>query len=129
MRIHLAKHFEKFPDRVGSLTVLEVSAAQSAPKELREESSKLMREFQSQGAAIIVEGTGFRAATIRTLIAGLYLLQRTGYPHKIAATVADGVEWLLPTLKRAGVASTMSAGELVSAVESTREKISTPRQS
>jgi hypothetical protein len=120
----ISKHFEKYP-QTASIAVLEPNAAQSPSKEFREASAALTRDFKSLAVAIVIEGEGFRAATMRTLAAGLYLINRAGYPHKIVASVDDGTRWLMAKLSPNPFGVT--AAELSRAVETTRAAIRSPR--
>ena len=60
----------------------------------------LSKGFSLLGSAIVIEGSGFAAATTRTVIAGVYLLTKKPYPHKICSTVAEGATWLSTILGR-----------------------------
>jgi len=39
------------------------------------------------------EGTGFRAAAVRSVVTGLALLAKLPYPHKVFATVDEAAAW------------------------------------
>ncbi len=107
--------------KYGSLSILEPSAVANVAADVREASARFAREFTMLGAAIIVEGSGFLPAAGRTLIAGIYLLTKKTYPHKIFAKPADGAAWLVPILAQAGVLHT--AAELLVAAEAARQAI------
>jgi hypothetical protein len=124
VRRELEKHFKKYP-QVASIAVIEPAAAQSPPKEFREATSALTRDFKSLCAAIVIEGEGFRAAASRTLIAGIYLINRAGYPHKICANTDDAANWLMAMLKPNPFRVT--AGELTRALETARAALKPPR--
>jgi hypothetical protein len=93
-------------------------AADATSKEVRDKSAELARAHPILGAAIVIEGSGFRPAATRTLVAGMYLVTKKAYPHKIVSTPAEGAEWLVPLLASAGVQHT--ANEIVLAAEKTR---------
>jgi hypothetical protein len=113
--------FELYHGKMVSLAVIEPSAADAASKEVRERSAELARANPILGAAIVIEGTGFRPAATRTLVAGMYLVTKKEYPHKIFSTAADGAEWLVPILAQVGV--TQTAEDMVAAVEAARAAI------
>lgn len=110
--------FELYHGKMVSLAVIEPSAADAASKEVREASAALARAQPILGAAIVIEGSGFRPAATRTLVAGLYLVTKKDYPHKIVSTAAEGAEWLVPILAQVGV--DQSAADMVAAVEVAR---------
>jgi hypothetical protein len=107
-----------------SMSVIEPTAATAAPAEVREASAAFAREFHLVGAAIAIEGSGFRPAATRTLIAGLFLVTKKSYPHRIVQTPREAAEWLVPLLAQAGIPQ--SADELVSIVSSARRALATP---
>lgn len=113
--------FELYRGKCVSLAVIEPSAADAASKEVREQSAELARKHPILGAAIVIEGSGFRPAATRTLVAGMYLVTKKEYPHKIVSTPAEGAAWLVPILAQVGV--TQSAEEMVAAVEAARAAI------
>src|SRR6478609_625818 len=113
--------FELYRGKCVSLAVIEPAAADAASKEVRDKSAELARAQPILGAAIVIEGTGFRPAATRTLVAGLYLVTKKEYPHKIVSTPAEGAEWLVPILAQVGV--TQSAADMVAAVEEARAAI------
>ena len=113
--------FELHHGKVVSIAVIEPSAADAASKEVREKSAELARAHPILGAAIVIEGSGFRPAATRTLVAGMYLVTKKEYPHKIVSTAAEGAEWLVSILAQVGV--THSAHDMVAAVEAARAAI------
>jgi hypothetical protein len=56
-------------------------------------------EFLSQAAgrmilsAVVYEGTGFRAAAVRSVVSGLAMLTNYSYPHKVFPRVEGAVSW------------------------------------
>jgi hypothetical protein len=87
-------HGEQF----GSLSVLEPMAVANASDEVRKASEAYAHEFKTIGSAIVIEGGGFRGAALRIIIAGMYLLKSSRYPHKICSTPLEGATWLAPRL-------------------------------
>src|SRR5947209_2040984 len=68
--------FELYRGKCVSLAVIEPSAADAASKEVREKTAELARAHPILGAAIVIEGSGFRPAATRTLVAGMYLVTK-----------------------------------------------------
>jgi hypothetical protein len=121
MTKHSKRMFELHRGKCASLAIIEPSAAAAATAEVREGSAALARAHPILGAAIVIEGSGFRPAATRTLVAGMYLVTKKEYPHKIVSTPAEGAEWLVPLLAQAGI--TQSAADLIAAAEATRASI------
>jgi hypothetical protein len=113
--------FERYRGKCVSLAVIEPGAADAASKEVRDGSAELARAHPILGAAIVIEGSGFRPAATRTLVAGMYLVTKKEYPHKIVSTAAEGAAWLVPILAQVGV--TQSPEDMVAAVEAARAAI------
>ena len=113
--------FELYRGKCVSLAVIEPAAADAASKEVRDKSAELARAQPILGAAIVIEGTGFRPAATRTLVAGLYLVTKKEYPHKIVSTAEEGAQWLVPILAQVGV--TQTAHDMVAAVDAARAAI------
>lgn len=96
-RRHVQRHFRRWNGRSVAVSVLEPTAAQAVPKQVRDESAALAGEFKSLAAAIVIEGSGFRAAAVRTAIASMFLLARPPFPHKVFGNLSDGAGWVLTT--------------------------------
>lgn len=47
-------------------------------------------------SALIFEGTGFKAATVRALTTTINMVTRQPFPHKVFATVSEASTWLAP---------------------------------
>ncbi|TPV95453.1 MAG: hypothetical protein B7733_09875 [Myxococcales bacterium FL481] len=89
---------DKFPDGVGLLTVVERSAPMPST-----ESRKLIASFfagstRIKASAVAMEGSGFRASAVRSVVAGLTMMAKQPFPHKVFATLAVGLHWLVPEL-------------------------------
>jgi hypothetical protein len=104
-----------------SFSIIEPGAANAASAEVRDASSAFAREFDLVGAAIVIEGTGFRPAATRTLIAGMYLVTKKRYPHKIVQTPTEGATWLSRLLHDSGI--TQPAAEMLALAESARRAL------
>jgi hypothetical protein len=48
-------------------------------------------------SAVLMEGAGFRAAAVRSVVTGLTMLARQAYPHRVCS-VPDAVTMLASTL-------------------------------
>lgn len=46
------------------------------------------------GSAVVLQKTGFQAATVRSIIRTSYLASRTSHPNRVFSEVREGVAWL-----------------------------------
>jgi hypothetical protein len=107
--------FLKRSDRmVASCTVMhKMQGMTSVDEEVRKEAAIRLQEVRDRTSAslMVVLSTGFTATVIRSLIAGVTMLSRPKYPHKVASSVEEGFTWLSTTLAKGG-ASAPSRTEL-----------------
>ena len=89
---------------------------------MRDETAAITRDYPSIAAAIVIEGAGFRAAAVRAVVAAIYLVSRSPYPHRIVESVEDGARWLRQLAERAGHAR-VTPGEIVEAVAAARAEL------
>ena len=82
-------------DSVLTLTVIEQSAAPPSA-DIRKAIARLMdsKANRIRASALVFEGNGFRASTVRSVATGLSLLARRPYPHRTFATVKEAAMWL-----------------------------------
>jgi hypothetical protein len=94
----LERHVAAWPGQYASVTVLEATAySETVPADEREEMARMMRDFHGLGSAVVLEGTGFRPAAARTMLAGVYLITRPPYPHKVFDAVDLAARWAAST--------------------------------
>ena len=85
-------------ERFGLLTVVEPNAP-LPPGEVRDQLAALLGRLPwITASAVVFEGKGFRAAAVRSVVTGLTLLAKQGYPHKVFATTEEGTSWLLQNM-------------------------------
>ncbi|HET9953731.1 MAG TPA: hypothetical protein VFQ61_04490 [Polyangiaceae bacterium] len=72
------------PKGIGLLTIVE-SGAPLPVSAVRKEIAAFLGDASSfiKCSAVIFEGSGFRAASVRSVVTGLTLLARQAYPHKV----------------------------------------------
>jgi len=121
LRLQARRMATRHGDKHASFSVIEQSAAGAPPPEVREAMSRLAKEFPIICAGIVLEGSGFGPAAIRTLIAGIYLVTKKLYPHKVFDQPRAAATWMVPLMAQTGVTQTVT--ELVAAVEATRRAI------
>lgn len=84
-------------DRIVMLTVVEAGADMpDAP--VRNALAELFHRVAPSviASALVFEGTGFKAATVRALTTTLNMVTRQPFPHKVFATVGEAAAWLAP---------------------------------
>ncbi len=114
-------HARRHPDTMCSITVIEPAAAGLQDKATRDEMTAMTLAYKSLGAAIVIEGSGFRSAAIRTVMAGVFLMTTKKYPHKVFNSAMVGAEWLVE-ITRAGGAR-ISATGMLAAVDAARAAV------
>jgi hypothetical protein len=93
--IHLRTACTEFASRhprgIGLLTIVEPNAP-FPPSEVRNSIADFLHDASVfiKCSAVIYEGTGFRAAAVRSVVTGLTLMARQGYPHKVCDLVEAG---------------------------------------
>ncbi len=89
------EHAKSFPDGILLLTVVEEQAPMPT-SDARDALGQLLKSGtgRTRRSAVVYEGNGFRAATVRSVVTGITVLSRPPFPHKIFATVADAVGFL-----------------------------------
>lgn len=95
---------KRTPNKVGHLTVVEQGAAMPSSV-VRDELAKVLRGVATSVAcsALVFEGGGFLAATVRAITTTLNQVARQPYPHRVFATVDEATAWmgsLSPQLKQ-----------------------------
>lgn len=76
-------------------------------------------------AALVFEGTGFRAAAVRGVVTVLNTLARQAYPYKSFGTVDAGATWVA-SMHNDGKGGTIRAADLISVVAPLRTATSMP---
>lgn len=109
-----------YPKNVFLLTVVEHGAPMPAAP-TRDALASFLASCTGQMvlSAVVHEGTGFRAAAVRSVVTGLALMANLPYPHKVFATVEDACRWLH---MHSPVGKRWESGALVEAVREVRER-------
>jgi len=122
IRRHVARHHRRCNGVVIAMSVLEPGAAQSVPREVRDNSARLTTEYSSLAAATVIEGSGFRAAATRTAVTTMFLFARPPYPYKVFGNLSEGASWVIETAERTAPLAVTSQ-DLLRAVETARAAI------
>jgi hypothetical protein len=91
----LAQYAAECGERVFLLTVVEENSP-LPPLEARMELAACLRRASTVVArsALVFEGEGFRAASVRAVVAGISLFSRPEYPHRVFASVGSAARFL-----------------------------------
>lgn len=85
----------RYPSGIYLLTIVE-EEARMPPYEAREAVAIFLRNSTGRVrmSAVVHEGSGFRAAAVRSVVTGIAMLSKVGFPHHIFATVEQAAKWL-----------------------------------
>ncbi len=72
---------------------------------------------RSKKSAVVHEGSGFRAASVRGVVTGLAMIARLPYPHKVFSTPTDAARWFATTHDLP-----VDAADLANAIADARER-------
>jgi hypothetical protein len=104
------------PGEFGGISIMAPAANAKVDlgEELRREFVASMTEFNGRpvSAAVVVEGAGFMAASLRALTSGITLVARPKYPIKVFANRTDAARWLAPLVVR-GATPPLTESELL----------------
>ena len=85
-------------EREGALaTIIVVESGAAMPDgDTRAELARMVDDQKGRmvAAALVHEGSGFRAAAVRAVMTGMMTLAKQPFPHHVVANVADGAKWL-----------------------------------
>lgn len=122
IRRYAAQHTNRWKNDTRSVSVILPGIPMTVSEEVRAEVAALTKEFSSLATAMVIEGDGFAPATMRTLMAGIYLIVRPKNPHKIFSQCDDAVRWLLATTATTSKVP-MTPQELEGAIVGARMKL------
>lgn len=112
----LEKQHRKLGTPLLLLTVVDV-AAPLPSTEVRTELVSALQRVSGKVArsAVLYEGEGFRAASVRAVVAGILLFSRLAYPHRVFGRVGGAVRFLV-----GGATGSPSPHQLIRAVHQVR---------
>jgi hypothetical protein len=90
------QHASRHPgERILMLTIVE-AAAPLPPIESRMELAAFLKRAADrvERSSVVFEGEGFRAASVRAVVAGISLFSRPPYPHRVFSTVGAAALFL-----------------------------------
>ncbi|MDB4974974.1 MAG: hypothetical protein JWN48_3315 [Myxococcaceae bacterium] len=97
----LSRMASEQPGGVGFLQVV-CEGCQQLDNEARAAIQTLLRSGRGyiREAPVVFEGNGFRAATVRAIVAGIAAISNHGFPHRVYSTVAIATEALARNIER-----------------------------
>jgi hypothetical protein len=105
---------------VGVLVVLDEAVIKLGPpsEDFRQALADLRVKYEGVlvAHALVFPGTGFAAATVRALLAGLGMVSRTSFAQRIFVHQSEACAWLMSEMDRAG-AGCGAAAELMAVVQ------------
>jgi hypothetical protein len=112
---------------VALLQVIEEGALAPDP-DARRAISNMLKQHGSviRCSAVVYEGDGFRAATLRGVVTGIALLSRPLYPHVVFASAISAINWTARHFSQEGPAW---AEQVRNAVDELRVTLDRPRAS
>jgi hypothetical protein len=89
------KLVDQSPGGIVVLTVL-MDTSFKVDSNVRDKAAGIARQFAAvtRAHAYVIEGSGFRTAAMRAVIAGINTFVRTGHPVKVFSDQASAVGWL-----------------------------------
>jgi hypothetical protein len=86
-------------EKMCSISVVERQATTSMHPSTRQATTDLTRKYTKQmsAAAVVCEGTGFRATAVRSIVTAIHMASFSSHPSKVFASSGPAVEWLATT--------------------------------
>jgi hypothetical protein len=114
----IEEHSRRRGEQVLLLTIVDVAAPLPA-LEVRTEIAGALHRLNGKLArsAVVFEGEGFRAASVRAVVAGVSLFARAAYPHRIFSRVGAAARFLA-----GGADGVPAPHELIRAVSQARAR-------
>jgi hypothetical protein len=125
--VTLRKEYTAFaaqhPAGTGLLTIVEPDAPMPS-SDAREALADFMNDNRQSilVSGVAYEGSGFRAAAVRSVVTGLTMLARQPFPHKVFPTLEDASQWMVANL-RGGKAGATEVRRFIDAISAARAEL------
>jgi len=117
-----ARFADSHPNGIGLLTIIE-ERAPAPDGEARAKIADFLGQAEYiKASGVAFEGSGFRAAMVRSIIAGLSMIARQPYPHRVFSNLTDTLDWLIPEFNER-TNSNLSQGTAERAIERFRHDV------
>jgi hypothetical protein len=107
--------------QVGFLTIIEPIAGQGTmPTSVRNALAQMLKDNENflRAAAIVFEGTGFRATVVRSVVTAIQMAARPKFHSSVFSDRNAGATWLMHQMAES---SSVKLAELLSLIKNTRE--------
>jgi hypothetical protein len=123
LRRELPAFAAQHPAGIALLTIVEPDAPMPT-SDAREALADFMNDKRQSIliSGVAYEGTGFRAAAVRSVVTGLTVLARQPFPHKVFPTIDDASQWMITNL-RGGKAGPTEVRGLIDAISAARAEL------
>jgi hypothetical protein len=114
---------------IGILQTVELGA-EPPDSTARKEFSGVMQECEHavKHFSVVHEGSGFKAASVRAIMSGVYLLARPTFPHVVMSSLLDAAAWHAERQREIGRRDVRER-DIIDTVQQLRERISAIRGS
>lgn len=91
---------EEYPGGFAVMTILSQEASLSVPKDALASSTRILREYRGHycGFCQVIEGSGFRGSTARSVMAEVHHAARPSWPARVFSDVESAARWLGPLM-------------------------------
>jgi hypothetical protein len=114
-----ARHPRGFPTLTWVLPSAGISMDGDARRAAAEVTAAFSKEIRAM--ATLIEGSGFRGAAVRAIVASLDFMSRASAPKQVFADLGESVHWCLGHVPGvAGAAAEVTAREITSAIAAAR---------
>lgn len=113
------------PQHAAGIGLITIVPPKAVPPELgvRDHLARMFSDSPNvKGSAICFEGTGLRATIVRSVVTGLTIISQPAFPHKVFASLVEGVTFVNQHLGAAG-APTLQNARVVSELEAWRASL------
>ena len=85
--------------KICSISFVERKSGPGTAPEARDAVAEIVRKHDKNitGAAIVCDGTGFRATAVRSVVTAIHMASRASYASKVFASSEPALEWLQNT--------------------------------
>lgn len=120
LRDELARLVAERPDGLAVFGLIAPGVALPSG-DARAEMARILRDHASsiRASCVVVEGSGFRAAAVRSVLTGISFVVRPGYPHRVTDSLVAGTDWMTETCGNT-LGRTFSSAELRHALTQVR---------
>jgi hypothetical protein len=86
-------------NKLSSLSLVDRKNGPNTTPEARDAITEIVRKHSHgiTGAAVVCEGTGFRATAIRSIVTAIHMASRSSHPSKVFSEPEPAIEWLAST--------------------------------